>query len=153
MENTLTGSLRLHKALESRFLEGSRDVIVYLPPAYNLNDRRYPVLYLHDAQRRLKQQLFVDLEHFVAGECVQQAAQGLSVVTVFFETGPFDFMNIEWYYEPVQGGVKMRWVQEFHMKPTAPVNDDWMENNINTNTKKQMAIIKERVEKRHAGKA
>ena len=50
MENTLTGSLRLHKAIESRFLEGSRDVIVYLPPDYNLHDRRYPVLYLHDGQ-------------------------------------------------------------------------------------------------------
>ena len=50
MENTLTGTLRLHKALKSRFLEGSRDVIVYLPPDYNLHDRRYPVLYLHDGQ-------------------------------------------------------------------------------------------------------
>src|SRR5262245_20522560 len=66
------------------------------------------------------------------------------------ETGPFDFMNIQWFYEPVDGGIKMRWVQEFHMKPTAPVNDDWMENNINTNTVKQMAIIKEKVEKRAA---
>ena len=37
------------------------------------------------------------------------------------------------------------------MKPTAPVNDDWMENNINTNTVKQMAIIKEKIEKRAAG--
>jgi aromatase len=62
------------------------------------------------------------------------------------ETGPFDYMNIWWSYEEVDDGTKMRWVQEFHMKPDAPVNDDWMENNINTNTQKQMAIIKERVE-------
>jgi aromatase len=67
------------------------------------------------------------------------------------ETGPFDFMNIWWYYEEVEGGTKMRWVQEFHMKPDAPVDDDWMENNINTNTKKQMSIIKERVEKQASG--
>ncbi len=64
------------------------------------------------------------------------------------ETGPFEYMNIWWYYEPAEGGTRMRWVQEFHMKPDAPVDDDWMENNINTNTKKQMAIIKERVEQR-----
>ena len=64
------------------------------------------------------------------------------------ETGPFDYMNIEWYYSDVDDSTKMRWVQEFHMKPDAPVDDDWMENNINTNTKKQMAIIKERVEQR-----
>jgi aromatase len=68
------------------------------------------------------------------------------------ETGPFDYMNIEWYYEPAEGGTRMRWVQEFHMKPTAPVNDDWMENNINTNTTKQMAIIKQKIEDRHAGR-
>jgi aromatase len=67
------------------------------------------------------------------------------------ETGPFDFMNIWWDYQEVPGGTKMRWVQEFHMKPDAPVNDDWMENNINTNTKTQMSIIKEKVEKRVAG--
>jgi aromatase len=67
------------------------------------------------------------------------------------ETGPFDFMNIWWDYQEVPGGTKMRWVQEFHMKPEAPVDDDWMENNINTNTKTQMSIIKEKVEKRVAG--
>jgi aromatase len=64
------------------------------------------------------------------------------------ETGPFEFMNIEWFYSEVKEGTLMRWVQEFHMKPEAPVDDDWMENNINTNTKKQMSIIKERVEDR-----
>jgi predicted alpha/beta superfamily hydrolase len=43
--------LRLHHALKSRFVEGTRDVIVYLPPDYNAaSDRRYPVLYLHDGQ-------------------------------------------------------------------------------------------------------
>lgn len=64
------------------------------------------------------------------------------------ETGPFEYMNIEWFYEPVEDGTKMRWVQEFHMKPQAPANDEQMEEYINTNTKKQMAIIKERVEGR-----
>lgn len=51
MQNTLTGTLRLHKNLQSRFLEEQRDVIVYLPPEYNAaTDTRYPVLYLHDGQ-------------------------------------------------------------------------------------------------------
>ena len=58
-------------------------------------------------------------------------------------------MNIEWYYEPV-GDVQttMRWIQDFKMKPQAPVNDADMEKHINTNTRKQMAIIKERIESR-----
>ncbi len=51
MQNTLTGNLRLHRNLKSRFAEEGRDVIVYLPPKYNCrSDRRYPVLYLHDGQ-------------------------------------------------------------------------------------------------------
>jgi aromatase len=64
------------------------------------------------------------------------------------ETGPFDYMNIEWYYEEVDGGTRMRWVQDFHMKPEAPVDDEQMTNRINTNSKIQMGIIKEKVEAR-----
>lgn len=68
------------------------------------------------------------------------------------ETGPFEFMNIEWFYEPAEGGTQMRWVQEFTMKPTAPANDEQMRVYINTNTLKQMAIIKEKIEE-HAREA
>jgi aromatase len=67
------------------------------------------------------------------------------------ETGPFEYMNIEWYYEPADGGTKMRWVQDFSMKPNAPMNDEKAEEYINTNTRKQMSIIKERVEQRAGG--
>jgi aromatase len=69
------------------------------------------------------------------------------------EPGPFEFMNIEWYYEPVEDGTRMRWVQEFAMKPNAPANDAQMEVYINTNTQKQMSIIKEKVEKHARGTA
>jgi aromatase len=69
------------------------------------------------------------------------------------ETGPFEFMNIEWYYEPADGGTRMRWVQEFTMKANAPANDAQMEVHINNNTQKQMAIIKEKIEKRARGTA
>ena len=64
------------------------------------------------------------------------------------ETGPFDYMNIEWRYFEVEGGTKMQWVQDFHMKPEAPVDDEGMTNRINSNSKIQMEIIKEKVEQR-----
>jgi aromatase len=67
------------------------------------------------------------------------------------ETGPFEYMNIEWSYEPVEGGTTMRWIQDFHMKPNAPADDKQAEAYINNNTKKQMAVIKERIEKRVRG--
>ncbi|WP_239334414.1 SRPBCC family protein [Frankia sp. CiP3] len=63
------------------------------------------------------------------------------------ETGPFEFMNIEWTYEPEGTGTRMRWVQDFHMRPEAPVDDAWMTNNINNNTRREMGVIRDKIEK------
>ena len=62
------------------------------------------------------------------------------------ETGPFEYMNIEWYFQPKDGGTEMRWVQEFSMKPSAPANDEQATEYLNKNTKEQMGVIKERLE-------
>jgi aromatase len=62
------------------------------------------------------------------------------------ETGPFDHMNIEWYFEPADDGTKMRWVQDFSMKPEAPADDEQAQEYINKNTREQMRVIKERLE-------
>ena len=45
-------------------------------------------------------------------------------------------------YQLVDGGVEMRWFQDFHMKPTAPVDDTAMTERINQNTPVQMGRIK-----------
>jgi aromatase len=62
------------------------------------------------------------------------------------ETGPFEYMNIEWYFEDAEGGTRMRWVQDFSMKPDAPADDEQAEQYMNKNTKEQMQVIKERLE-------
>jgi aromatase len=62
------------------------------------------------------------------------------------ETGPFQYMNIEWYFEDADGGTNMRWVQDFSMKPEAPADDEQAEQYMNKNTKEQMRVIKERLE-------
>ncbi|MFD6097321.1 SRPBCC family protein [Nocardiopsis flavescens] len=62
------------------------------------------------------------------------------------ETGPFEFMHIFWEYTPVEGGVEMRWVQEFHVKDEMPFDDEAMAAHIAKNTSEQMPHIKERVE-------
>jgi aromatase len=62
------------------------------------------------------------------------------------ETGPFEYMNIEWYFEPAEGGTKMRWVQDFSMKESAPANDEQAQDYLNKNTAEQMKAIKERLE-------
>ena len=62
------------------------------------------------------------------------------------ETGPFEFMDISWTYRETGGGVEMRWVQEFHMKPGAPVDDATMAEMITKNSAVQMERIKTIVE-------
>jgi aromatase len=66
------------------------------------------------------------------------------------ETGPFEYMNIEWYFEEEGDGTKMRWVQDFSMKPEAPADDAGAEEYMNKNTKVQMGVIKERLEEEAA---
>ncbi|MEK2492955.1 SRPBCC family protein [Kitasatospora purpeofusca] len=66
------------------------------------------------------------------------------------EPGPFEFMEIHWEYSEVPSGTRMRWVQDFAMKPTAPVDDDGMVNHINRNSRIQLQLIREKVEKKAA---
>ncbi len=62
------------------------------------------------------------------------------------ETGPFAHMDILWEYQEVPGGIEMRWTQDFAMKPDAPVDDAWMTDNINRNSRTQMALIRDKIE-------
>jgi predicted alpha/beta superfamily hydrolase len=48
---TVVGNIREHENFDSETLGNARTVLVYLPPGYDENeDRRYPVLYMHDGQ-------------------------------------------------------------------------------------------------------
>jgi aromatase len=66
------------------------------------------------------------------------------------ETGPFAHMNIRWEYEEVPGGTSMRWLQDFAMKPSAPVDDAGMTEHINRNSAIQMERIRQQVEQHAA---
>ncbi|WBB80926.1 SRPBCC family protein [Micromonospora sp. WMMD882] len=63
------------------------------------------------------------------------------------ETGPFEYMRIHWRYTPEpDGSTRMTWVQDFHLRPGAPLDDRGMEDRLNTNTPLQMAVIRDKVE-------
>lgn len=66
------------------------------------------------------------------------------------ETGPFEYMHIEWSFEETADGTSMRWVQDFSMKPDAPADDAGAEEYMNKNTRVQMAAIKEKLESESA---
>lgn len=62
--HSLTGEIRIHKAVVSKLLQSDRDIVVYLPPGYTKQkNKRYPVLYLHDGQN-----LFDGATSFIPGK-------------------------------------------------------------------------------------
>jgi aromatase len=69
-----------------------------------------------------------------------------SVTARRVETGPFEYMEINWRYRRVDGGVEMRWTQDFALKPDAPLDDAGMAERINHNTPREMARIKRLIE-------
>jgi aromatase len=62
------------------------------------------------------------------------------------EKGPFEYMDIEWTYHEDGEGTRMRWAQDFAMRPDAPVDDAAMTQRINRNSQIQMNIIARKVE-------
>jgi aromatase len=63
------------------------------------------------------------------------------------ETGWFEFMDIRWTYETAEGGTRMRWVQDFRMRPDSPVDDRAMTERINRNSRVQMEHVRDTVER------
>ncbi|NUJ99774.1 SRPBCC family protein [Streptomyces lunaelactis] len=74
--------------------------------------------------------------------------KGLTVQARRVETGPFQRMDIRWEYSQVPGGTRMHWTQDFAMKPDAPVDDAWMTDNINRNSRVQLGLIRDKIEQR-----
>jgi aromatase len=69
-----------------------------------------------------------------------------SVRSFRVETGPFEYMRIRWDYLQEAEGVRMRWRQDFAMRPQAPIDDHAMTQRLNTNTAIQMKLIKDKIE-------
>lgn len=63
------------------------------------------------------------------------------------ENGVFKYMYLFWEYQDTPDGVRMRWVQDFEMKPDAPFDDAGMARRLNRTSRVQMDNIKEWIEK------
>lgn len=67
------------------------------------------------------------------------------------ETGPFEYMNLRWEYTEEPAGTRMRWIQDFQMKPGAHKDDAGMVEHLNKTSREQMDYIKGVVEAANAG--
>jgi aromatase len=81
---------------------------------------------------------------WVSERTLDEAAH--EVVARRLEPGPFEFMNIRWTYVAEGTGTRMRWVQDFRMRPEAPIDTEAMTQRIDANSKIQMAVIRDKVE-------
>jgi predicted alpha/beta superfamily hydrolase len=75
--HTVSGNLQVLAGLESPQLGNQRDILVYLPPSYDLGRERYPVFYLHDGQN-----LFDETTSFAGEWQVDETMEALSLVGV-----------------------------------------------------------------------
>lgn len=61
------------------------------------------------------------------------------------ETGWFRYMSLHWTYVPLGGRTRLRWVQDFAMKPDAPLDDAAMTARITANSRAQLDVIADRI--------
>ena len=77
------GSIKILRQLASPQLANQRDILVYLPPAYEATpDRRYPVIYMQDGQNLFDAKTSFAGEWDVDGTIDQTSNQGIEAIVV-----------------------------------------------------------------------
>lgn len=71
--HTVVGNLKIARDILSPQLNNRRDILVYLPPSYETETRRYPVLYMHDGYN-----LFDEATSYVGEWQVDETMEQLS---------------------------------------------------------------------------
>lgn len=81
--HTATGEVRVLPGLYSPQLDNRRDVVVYLPPGHASDERRFPVLYMHDGQNLFDSGTAFGGNEWQVDETLQAlAAKGLPAIAV-----------------------------------------------------------------------
>jgi aromatase len=63
------------------------------------------------------------------------------------ETGPFEYMDIEWSYRETGAGVELRWQQRFAVKPDFRFDDQHVRARLDRTSREQMAHVRAVVER------
>lgn len=119
--NTVTGDLRVWHDVYSPQLDNRRDIFVWLPPDYEHSHRRYPVIYMHDAQNLFDQYVTYAGEWEVDETMTALAAEGLGAIIVGLpnmrerrglEYCPYPFVTYEGVPVIGQGDAYVRFIIE-----------------------------------------
>lgn len=119
--NTVIGDLRVWHAVYSPQLDNTRDIFVWLPPDYEHSKRRYPVIYMHDAQNLFDRHASYSGEWEVDETMTLLAHEGLDAIIVGLpnmrerrglEYCPYPFVTYEGTPIDGQGDAYVRFIIE-----------------------------------------
>lgn len=71
--HTVVGNIKIAQNINSPQLNNQRDILVYLPPSYKTEHKRYPVLYMHDGYN-----LFDEATSYVGDWQIDETMEQLS---------------------------------------------------------------------------
>ncbi len=105
-------------------LDRNRQIRIYVPPGYAASDKRYPVLYMHDAQN-----LFDDLTAYAGewkvDEMLDQLSRSgqLELIVVGIDNGPRRGNELNGWYSPHYGVAEGRQYMDFIVNVVKPMID------------------------------
>ena len=114
-DHTITGNVKLIDCFPMPQLERERRIWIYLPPDYDVSDRHYPVLYMHDGQNIFDEKT-ANLGEWHVDEtlenlCASQPALGTIVVGIDNGQGYRGNEYCPWKCPRISGGEGLEYVQ------------------------------------------
>ena len=104
-EHTVVGTVRVLAELQSPQLENVRDILVYLPPSYHRDERRYPVIYMQDGQNLFDRATSFGEEWRVDETMEAVSDEGLEAIVVGISNGgPERLDEYSPFVDPEKGG-------------------------------------------------
>jgi predicted alpha/beta superfamily hydrolase len=124
-QHHVVGAIQVGRQVKSPQLGNQRDILVYLPPSYGTNERRYPVLYMHDGQN-----LFDNATSFAGKWGVDETMESLSresgleaIVVGVPNMGPARLAEYSPFVDPHLGGGQGRAYVTFLAHTLKPLID------------------------------
>jgi predicted alpha/beta superfamily hydrolase len=119
------GELQTLKDFESPELENRRDILVWLPPSYHLDERAYPVLYMQDGQNLFDPATSYAGDWKLLRLLASAARRGVEVIVVGIPNmGAERLAEYSPFVDPAQGGGAGDRYLDFLTRTLKPVIDE-----------------------------
>jgi predicted alpha/beta superfamily hydrolase len=124
IEHTVVGNVQVLTGVESPQLRNVRDLYVYLPPSYANDERRYPVVYMHDGQNLFDRATSFGEEWEVDQTLEAASREGLEAIVVGIpNTGAARLDEYSPFVQPRRGGGRGGAYLDFIIDAIKPIVD------------------------------